>query len=159
MKVLSIDPGYERLGVAIIEKKSGKEELLFSGTLQTSPKEKFMNRLHQLGVEIEKIIQQHNPEFFAIEKLFFNSNQKTATNVSEIIGMLIYIALKNKMQVFEYTPLQIKAAVTGQGRADKKQVIFMMDRLIKIEKKIKYDDEYDAIACGLTFFAHYREVK
>lgn len=157
MKVLSIDPGYERLGVAVIEKENGKENLLFSETIKTSPKKEFTDRLFEIGYVVEKIIEKYNPEFFAIEKLFFNSNQKTATNVSEIRGALIYIALRNKMKVFEYTPLQIKVAVTGQGRADKKQVMFMIDRLIKIEKKIDYDDEYDAIACGLTFFAHYNQ--
>ena len=159
MKVLAIDPGYERLGVAVIEKVDGKEKLIFSDTFQTSSKNDFIDRMFQIGQEIEKVIEKYQPEFFSIEKLFFNSNQKTATNVSEIRGSLIYIALKNKMKVFEYTPLQIKAAVTGQGRADKKQVMFMIDRLIKIEKEIKYDDEYDAIACGLTFFAYYRENK
>ena len=156
MKVLAIDPGYERLGVAVIEKEKGKEKLIFSNTLKTSPKKDFIQRLFEIGVEVEKIIQEHQPEFFAIEKLFFNSNQKTATNVSEIRGALIFLALKNKMKVFEFTPLQIKVAITGQGRADKKQVMFMIDRLIKIEKEVKYDDEYDAIACGLTFFAVYR---
>ena len=157
MKVLAIDPGYERLGVAVIEKEKGEEKLILSDTLKTSPKKDFIQRLFEIAAEVEKIIQEYQPEFFAIEKLFFNSNQKTATNVSEIRGALIFLALKNKMKVFEFTPLQIKVAITGQGRADKKQIMFMIDRLIKIEKEIKYDDEYDAIACGLTFFAIYRE--
>ncbi|HIP21948.1 MAG TPA: crossover junction endodeoxyribonuclease RuvC [Candidatus Pacebacteria bacterium] len=157
MKVLAIDPGYERLGVAVIEKENGKEKLIFSDTFKTSKKDEFIDRMFQIGQEVEKVIEKYQPEFFTIEKLFFNNNQKTATNVSEVRGALIYIALKNKMKVYEYTPLQIKAAVTGQGRADKKQVMFMMDRLIKIDKEIEYDDEYDAIACGLTFFAYYRE--
>ena len=155
MKVLAIDPGYERIGIAVIEKVNGKEKLIFSSTFKTLKKDKFIDRMFQIGQEIEKIIEKYHPEFFAIEKLFFNTNQKTATNVSEIRGALIYLALRNNLKVFEYTPLQIKVAVTGQGRADKKQVMFMIERLIKIENEIKYDDEYDAIACGLTFFAHY----
>ena len=153
MRVIGIDPGYDRLGVSIIEQINGKEKLLFSSTIQTSSKDKFIKRMYQLGVELERIIKEYKPNFFAIEKLYFNSNQKTATNVSEVRGALIFLALQNNLEVFEYTPLQIKVAITGQGRADKKQVIFMVDRLIKINKKIKYDDEYDAIACGLTFLA------
>ena len=160
MKVLAIDPGYERLGVAVLEKEKGKKErLIFSDTIQTSPKREFKDRLFEIGLAVEEIIKKYQPENFAIEKLFFNTNQKTATNVSEIRGMLIYLAQKSLMDIYEYTPLEIKVAVTGQGRADKKQVIFMIDRLIDITKEIKFDDEYDAIACGLTFFAYYRENK
>lgn len=154
MRVLAIDPGYERLGVAVLEKKNGeKEKVIFSETIKTSPKREFKDRLFEIGLAVEEIIKEYKPENFAIEKLFFNTNQKTATNVSEVRGMLIYLAQKNKMDVYEYTPLEIKVAITGQGRADKKQVMFMLERLVKIEKEIKYDDEYDAIACGLTFLA------
>jgi len=152
-RVLGIDPGYERLGVAVVEKENGREKLIFSETIKTSPKRDFKDRLFEIGEEVQKIIDEYKPENLAIEKLFFNTNQKTATNVSEIRGMLLYIAQKNKMDIYEYTPLQIKVAITGQGRADKKQIMFMLERLIKIEKEIKYDDEFDAIAVALTGFA------
>jgi len=89
----------------------------------------------------------------AIEKLFFTTNQKTVMGVSEARGVIMYQALLNKIPVFEYTPLQIKIAITGYGRGDKKQIIAMLQHLIKIEKEIKYDDEYDAIAVGLTHLA------
>ncbi len=160
MKVLSIDPGYERLGIAVIEKeKSGeKEKYIYSETFKTSKSLDFIERLFLLGQKIEKVIEKYNPDVLAIEKLFFNTNQKTATNVAETRGTIIYLALRSKMKVFEYTPLEIKLAVAGHGRADKKQVIFMTEKLIKIEKKIKYDDEYDAIAVGLTFFAYNQKV-
>ena len=88
-----------------------------------------------------------------IESLFFNTNQKTALLVSEAKGMIKYIALQNKLDVFEYTPLQIKIAVTGYGRSNKEQVTLMTKKLIHIKKGVKYDDEYDAIAVGLTYFA------
>jgi len=141
MKILSIDPGYERLGIAILEKKENKEEVLFSETFQTSMKDIFTDRLFFLGQRIEQVIDEYSPEVLSIEKLFFNTNQKTAINVSQVIGTIIYLSKKNKMEVFEYTPLQIKSAITGDGRADKKQVIFMVKQLIKIKKEIKHDDE------------------
>jgi len=92
----------------------------------------------------------------AIENLFFNSNQKTALKVSEARGIIMYQALSGGLKVFEYTPLQIKIAITGYGRGDKKQVTDMLHHLIKIDKKIKYDDEYDAIAVGLTHLASHK---
>ncbi|MBT3730346.1 crossover junction endodeoxyribonuclease RuvC [bacterium] len=159
MTILSIDPGYERVGIAILEKTSngsGGEELIYSDCFKTSKELSFIERLELVGQEVERVIEKYKPEGFAIEKLFFNTNQKTATNVSEVRGALIYIALKNKLKVFEYTPLQIKVAVAGDGHGDKEQVIAMVKNLIKIEKEIKYDDEYDAIAVGLTCSASER---
>lgn len=156
MKVLSIDPGYERLGIAIIEKekKGSEEKYMYSETFQTDKKLEFNNRLFLIGERVEWIINKYKPNYLAIEKLFFNTNQKTATNVAEVRGVIIYLALRNKMEVFQYTPLEIKMALTGNGRSDKKQVIFMVKHLIKIDEEVKFDDEYDAIATGLTFFAY-----
>lgn len=154
IKVLSVDPGYERLGLAVLEKDNkGKETLLFSQCFKTSPKKDFKDRLFEIGKEIERVSKIYSPTHMAIENLFFNSNQKTVMNVSETRGAIIYQAMKSGMKVFEYTPLQIKVAITGNGRADKKSVIFMVEKLLKVDKKIKYDDEYDAIACGLTHLA------
>ncbi|MBU1557738.1 crossover junction endodeoxyribonuclease RuvC [Patescibacteria group bacterium] len=154
MRIISIDPGYERVGIAVVEKKSSrKEELIYSDCFQTSSKSPITERFLLIGKEIEKVIQKYKPETMAIETLFFNSNQKTAMKVSEARGIIIYQALANGLSVFEYTPLQIKIAVTGYGRGDKKQIIAMIPHLIKVEKEIKYDDEYDAIAVGLTHSA------
>ena len=156
MKIISIDPGYDRVGVAVLEKSDktkNKEELIYSDCLTTSSKKEFTERLRLIGEEIEEIIKKYKPEVMALESLFFNNNQKTVMLVSEAKGMIKYIALYNKLEVFEYTPLQIKIAVTGYGRGDKQQVTMMTKNLIKIDKEIKYDDEYDAIAVGLTYFA------
>lgn len=158
MKILSIDPGYERVGVAVIEKTSDKETLVYSDCFKTSAKLPFIQRMELIGNEVEKVIKKYKPAVFATEKLFFNTNQKTATMVSEVRGALIYIALKNKLNVYEYTPLQIKSAVTGDGHADKKQIIAMVKNLIQIDKEIKYDDEFDAIAIGLTCSASERNL-
>jgi len=154
MRILSIDPGYEKMGVAILEKESGqKETLVFSEcfkTLKTSP---HSERLAALGKEIKKVIDKFKPECLAIEKLFFTTNQKTAFQVAEARGVIIYEASSAGLSVFEYTPLQVKVAITGYGRGTKDQIEFMVEKLISVGKKISEDDEYDAIALGLTYFA------
>ncbi len=157
MRIISIDPGYERIGIAIVEKNSReKEKLLYSDCFQTSAKEPFQNRITFIGQELKKIIETYSPESLAIETLFFTTNQKTAMHVAEVRGVIMYEATLHKLPVFEYTPPQIKLAVAGDGHADKKQVWMMVERLLKIPKKIKFDDEYDAIATGLTHLASYK---
>lgn len=154
MKIISIDPGYEKLGIAVVEKEvGGKEKLLFSECFRTDKKLKHEERLFLAGNEIEKVIKEYRPEALAIENLFINTNQKTAMKVSEMRGVILYLAEKNGLAVSEYSPPQIKLAVSGNGHSDKKSIIKMVPLLIKVEKIIKEDDEYDAIAVGLTFFA------
>ena len=150
MRVISIDPGYDRLGVAVLEKESAKEVLLFSDCIQTNKKDDFADRLFAVVYAVEQIIDEYTPDIFAIEKLFFNTNQKTAMQVAQVIGALLYLAKKQQLPVYEYTPLQIKVAVAGNGRGSKTDVIAMLHHLIPINKKIALDDEYDAIAVGLT---------
>lgn len=153
MKVIAIDPGYERMGVAVIEKTNRKENLLFSECFKTSPKIPHEERLKLIGEEIELLIKKYKPEAMAIETLFFKNNQKTAMHVSEARGVMLYVASALGLKVAEFSPMAIKIAVTGHGGSDKEQVLFMVKKLIEIKNKIKYDDEYDAIAVGLTFFA------
>ncbi|MCK5021845.1 MAG: crossover junction endodeoxyribonuclease RuvC [Candidatus Pacebacteria bacterium] len=154
MKIIAIDPGYERVGIAILEKNnSQKEILIYSDCFQTSSTKDFSERLNNIGQEIKRIIETHKPKIMAIESLFFNNNQKTALQVSEAKGLIKYLALERGLEIFEYTPLQIKIAITGYGRGTKEQITSMTKNLINIEKEIKYDDEYDAIAIGLTYFA------
>ena len=152
MKILAIDPGFERLGIAVIE-KNGKEVLLYSSCFKTSAKLPFPERLNLIGSELEKIIKKYKPKALSIEKLYFQNNQKTAMGVAEARGVIIYTASKNKLKIFEYTPPQIKVAVTGYGKADKKMVMDMVPKLIALKEKINSDDELDAIAIGLTCFA------
>jgi crossover junction endodeoxyribonuclease RuvC len=159
MRIIAIDPGYERVGIAILEKGTGKETLLFSACFKTSTKEKHEDRLRLIGEEIEKIIKKYKPEAMGIETLFFKTNAKTAMKVSEARGVIMYEASKNNLKIMEFSPLQIKVAVTGYGKSDKEQVTEMVKRLIKITEPIKYDDEYDAIAVGLTFFAFHNTYK
>ncbi len=159
MLIIAIDPGYERLGIAVLEKTTAKEELLFSECFKTDAKEKHEIRLKLIGGEIEKITKKYKPEALAIETLFFKTNAKTAMKVSEARGVIMYEASKNGLVVTEFTPLQIKVAVTGYGKSEKDQVTAMVKRLIKITAPIKYDDEYDAIAVGLTYFAYSRTTR
>ena len=159
MRILSIDPGYERVGIAIIEKmEKGKPELVFSECFITDKKLPFPERLTLIGSRLEHIIHDYSPSILAIETLFFNTNQKTAMQVSEARGVMVYCAKKNGLEVCQYTPLQIKNALTGYGRASKDQVDQMTRQLINIHKEIKYDDEMDAIATGLTCEASYGNV-
>lgn len=153
MRIISIDPGYERLGIAIIEKENSKEELLFSECFKTSPKISHNERLRLIGQEIENVIEKFKPEALSVETLFFKNNQKTGMKVSEARGVILYVASVKGLEVKEFSPMDIKIAVTGYGMSYKDQVIFMVKKLIKIDKEIKYDDEYDAIAVGLTYFA------
>jgi len=154
MRVLSVDPGYERVGIAVLEKKArAREVLLFSTCVETRSQEPFEKRLKLIGREFEHVIKEFAPIVVAVEKLYFQNNQKTAMNVAEARGMIRYIAAMHDLPVYEYTPLQIKAAVSGDGHASKDQVVKMVSHLLKVEKQIRFDDEYDAIAVGITCLA------
>jgi crossover junction endodeoxyribonuclease RuvC len=158
MKVIAIDPGYERMGVAVIEKTNGKENLLFSECFKTSSKIPHSERLKLIGQEIESVIKKYKPEVMAIETLFFKNNQKTGMSVAEARGVMLYVAAVLGLKVVEFSPMAIKIAVTGHGTSEKDQVKFMVQKLIEIKNEIKYDDEYDAIAVGLTYFACERNI-
>lgn len=153
MRVLAIDPGYERLGVAVVEKINNKETLVYSDCLVTSKKDPFSKRLLTLGEAVEKLVLKYEPKVVAIEKLFFTTNQKTASHVSEVRGMLLYLAAQHQLETLEYTPLEVKSTLTGFGRANKEQIINMVRLRLDLPKVKKHDDEYDAIAIGLTTLA------
>lgn len=158
MRILGIDPGYERLGIAVLEKnKNGaKEEIVYSSCFKTSAKLKFEERLHLIGAEIKKIIKKYKPEVLGIETLFLNTNQKTVMRVAEARGVVIYEAMEAGLKIAEASPLQIKIATTGYGKANKEQVKKMVQILTKVENSVNSDDEIDAIAIALTAFTHIR---
>lgn len=154
MRILAIDPGFERVGIAILERKlKEKDIVVYSTCFKTSAKIQFHERLTVIGNEIEKVIKKYKPIALAIEKLYFTTNQKTVMGVSEARGVIIYSASRNGLLIFEYTPPQIKVAVTGYGKADKNMVMSMVNKLIEIKTKSNSDDELDAIAIGITCFA------
>jgi crossover junction endodeoxyribonuclease RuvC len=159
MKILGIDPGYDRLGIAVIEKPlKGKEILLHSSCLQTSNKETIYERFERIGLEMKRMIQEFKPDAMALETLFITKNQKTAMRVSEARGIIIYEAIQARVPIFEYSPMEIKTAITSDGTSDKARMMKMLPLLIQIPKNIKaVDDEYDAIAVALTHSARVRK--
>lgn len=157
MKVLAIDPGYGRCGVAVVEKNGGgKEILIYSSCIETRAEAEFAARLAQITDECARLIEAHAPDCLAMEKLYFQSNQKTAMRVAEVRGALINMAQGAGIEVFEYTPGEVKSAAAGSGSADKKAVARMLHALMKIEKEIRHDDEYDAIAIAVTHLSRVR---
>jgi len=163
MKVLAIDPGYGRCGVAVVEKNpstalgaSGREMLLYSACIETPAKMDFPERLAVIANECARLIKTHAPDCVALEKLYFQTNQKTAMRVAEVRGALINTAQGAGIEVFEYTPGEVKSAAAGSGSADKKAVARMLHALMKIEKEIRHDDEYDAIAIAVTHLSRAR---
>jgi crossover junction endodeoxyribonuclease RuvC len=154
MKILAIDPGFERVGIAVIEHlPKEKDTLVYSTCFKTKATLPFHERLVLIGKEMEAVIKKHNPMILAIEKLYFTTNQKTVMNVAEARGVIIYCASLHNLQVFEYTPPQIKVAVTGYGKASKDMVIKMVPKLIEMKILSHSDDELDAIAIGITCLA------
>jgi crossover junction endodeoxyribonuclease RuvC len=156
MRVLAIDPGYDRLGIAVMEKRENKEVLLHSLCLQTNGTDNLPERFFNIGQKIEELIEEYEPNAVGIETLFFNKNIKTAIGVAQARGIIIYLAKKAGCTVYEFGPQEIKIAVTGYGKSDKTAVIDMVKRLVKDVPQNALDDEYDAIAVGITCLAHYR---
>jgi crossover junction endodeoxyribonuclease RuvC len=153
MRVIAIDPGYDRLGVAVLEYRDGKECLLYSTCLLSEKQQSLPERIHFIGDAFLRIIEEHSPDTLAVETLFFNKNVKTAIGVAEARGALIYIAKSAGCEIKEFSPQQIKTAVTGYGNSDKKAVIDMVCRLVKNAPIKALDDEYDAIAAGVACLA------
>ena len=157
-RVLAFDPGFERLGVAVIERQagagaSGKNSLIHSDCIRTSATLSFPERLRALGTAAEQLIAAHAPDAVALEDVYFEKNAKTAMKVAQVRGMLCYIAAARGIAVLSYTPLEVKVAVTGYGKSDKAGVAAMVPRLIVLPDRKRLDDEFDAIAIGLTCLA------
>jgi len=153
-KILGIDPGFGRMGWAIVSRKKNDYSAEEAGCFETKNNIPYPERIQRIGGEIEKIIVKHRPEAMAIEKLFFTANQKTALRVAEARGVIIYLASAAKIPILEYTPLEVKVAVCGYGKADKKQIQRMIQILLKLKSAPKYDDETDALAVALTAFSY-----
>ncbi|MEI6478864.1 MAG: crossover junction endodeoxyribonuclease RuvC [bacterium] len=153
MRIISIDPGYERLGIAILEKINNKEKLIFSECFQTSKDLSHPERIFLAVSEIERIIKKYGPKVLTLETLFFAKNAKTALKVAEVRGAILYQALRSELSVCELSPGEIKIAVCGNGTADKKAVIKMVQIILNLPDEKKFDDEFDAIAAGLAYFA------
>lgn len=159
MTVLAIDPGFGRCGVAVLEGAGSKATLLYSSCIETKPKSAFSERLLFVANEIIRLIETYSPNTVATEELYFTNNAKTALHVAEVRGVLMYLAASHKIPLVEFNPLAVKIAITGYGRASKEQMTSMTAKLIALPKKKMLDDEYDAIAVGLTALAQARNLK
>ena len=149
MIILGIDPGTARVGYSIIKKRNGEAELITYGCLELKNCSQ-IERLKKISELISELISKYNPETLAIEKLFFTKNAKTAMAVSEARGVIINCANSLHLEVREFTPLEVKTAVTGYGKAEKYQVQKMVQNILKLQKMPKSDDAADAIAISLT---------
>lgn len=155
IRVLAIDPGFGRIGLAVMKLEQGRPKLLFSQCLETDSKKTRPERLFFIGRRVKDVIEKWRPETLAIETLFFNTNTTSAIGVAEARGIIIYEATSAGMEIFEYGPQTIKIAVTGYGKADKIQMEIMVKKLVNMPKKTskRLDDEVDAIAVGITHLA------
>ena len=152
MRILAIDPGYDRLGIAVIEGNPSRPTLLWSDCI-TPDKGLREQRLAHISNAVEKAVAEYSPDALAIETLFFSVNKKTVIGVAEARGAVLAIAGNNSLPVIECSPQQVKLAVTGYGGADKKAVANMIPQLLTLPKKKRLDDELDAIAIGITALA------
>jgi crossover junction endodeoxyribonuclease RuvC len=152
MRILAIDPGYDRLGIAVVEGNPSKPILVWSDCV-LPPKGMAEKRLAHVSSAITDAIALYAPDALGIETLFFGSNKKTALGVAEARGAILAVAGRALLPVIECTPVQVKLAVTGYGGADKKAVTQMISRLLLLPQKKRLDDELDAIAIGITALA------
>ena len=149
MRILGIDPGFAITGYSIIDYIGNKFYLRTSGAILTEAKTSFPLRLEKIHKELAEIIEHYNPDAMSIEELFFNNNAKTAINVAQARGVILVTARMHNLDIFEYTPLQVKQAVTGYGRADKIQVQRMVKMILNEEKLPKLDDVTDSMAMAI----------
>jgi crossover junction endodeoxyribonuclease RuvC len=159
VRVLACDPGYDRLGVAVLERLDGVDTLIHSACVVTDRSLPLNERLLAVGGALSDALSVYDPNTVALETLFFNRNQKTAIGVAEVRGIIIYLARARGCTVLEYGPQEIKIAVTGYGKSDKSAVTSMVKRLVKNVPPDALDDEYDAIAVGITALAHSRNIR
>lgn len=150
MRILGIDPGTGIVGFGVIEKNSSKLSMIDAGVIRTSSKQSDSKRLKTIYDELTGIIKQNKPDVLVVEKLFFAQNVTTAMSVSQARGVVVLCGENYGLEVFEYTPLQIKQAITGYGRADKRQIQEMVKTILKLDSVPKPDDCADALATAIT---------
>lgn len=156
MRILGIDPGYAIVGYGVIEHSGNKFKTIEYGAVTTKAGEDMFERLKKIYDDISEIIERVKPDSMAVEELFFNSNQKTVINVAQARGVLGLAAKNNGVPIFEYTPLQVKQAVVGYGRAQKAQIQQMTKVLLNLPEIPKPDDTADALAIAVCHAHSYR---
>ncbi len=149
MIILGIDPGYAIVGYGVIDYRNNHFTVIDYGAILTDAGTPFNERLEKIYDNLTVLIEKHKPEAMSVEKVFYNSNAKTVIDVSQARGVIMLAAQKNRVPVFEYTPLQVKQSVVGYGRAEKKQIQEMTRRILALEKVPKPDDTADALAMAI----------
>jgi len=149
MKILGIDPGTATTGWAVVDEKNKNPKLIACGCVNTSKFNSDEGRLVEIGKDISALIKKYKPDEAAIEDLFFFKNLKTAITVAQARGVILYEVKKNLVPLFSYTPLQVKQALTGYGRADKNQIQEMVKNILKLKCVPKPDDAADAAAIAI----------
>lgn len=149
MIILGIDPGVATIGFGVIEASRQKNTLIQYGTITTPPGIPLSSRLLQISNDMEELIHTFHPDEMAIEELFFNTNITTGIAVAHGRGVILLAAEKLGVPIFEYTPMQVKQAVVGFGKAEKKQVMLMTQRLLHMKKLPRPDDAADALAIAI----------
>ena len=149
MLILGIDPGYAIVGFGVLEYNAGRFRVIDYGAITTDAGTPFNRRLEIIYDGLCEIIGKYRPDAMSVEKVFYNNNAKTVIDVSQARGVIMLAAQKNRVSVYEYTPLQVKQSVVGYGRADKQQVQEMTRRILNLEKVPKPDDTADAIAMAI----------
>jgi crossover junction endodeoxyribonuclease RuvC len=150
MRILGIDPGTGILGFGLIDVERGQPQLVEAGVIRTPVKENDAVRLQTIFEELTDIIVQTKPQQMSVEKLFFARNVTTAMTVAQARGVILLAGQQAGLEIFEYTPMQIKQALTGYGRAEKKQIQEMVRVILKLKDVPKPDDCADALAAAIT---------
>lgn len=151
MRILGIDPGTGILGFGVIDHSARTTTLVDAGVIRTPVHQPLPERLVTIYNELAEIFDAHQPHALSVEKLFFARNVTTAISVSHARGIVLLLGQQRNIPIFEYTPMQIKQAITGYGRADKKQIQEMVRMLLKLKEIPKPDDAADALAAALTY--------
>lgn len=154
MKILGVDPGYDRCGWAVVEVVGNQQRALAYDTLTSPKKLSKLERFQALWQQFQALLTQYQPDEVALESLYFSRNVSTALPVSEVRGLIFGLAFEAGIPIAEYQPNEIKLSVTGYGRADKHQVTLMVTKLLRLEKSPKIDDTDDALAVALTHAVH-----
>lgn len=149
MRIIGIDPGYAIVGFGILDYMGNKFSVVEFGAITTEAGEPFDKRLKTIHDDLSYVLDKYKPESMAIEKLFFNTNQKTVIDVAQARGVISLCATQRNIEISEYTPLQVKQAVVGYGRAEKKQVQELTRQILNLREVPKPDDTADALALAI----------
>jgi crossover junction endodeoxyribonuclease RuvC len=150
MRILGIDPGFAIVGFGVVDYDNYNFDVKTFGAITTGAKSDFNLRLRDIYNDLNDLIDKTKPDVMAIEKLYFNTNQKTAIGVAEARGVILLSGVNAGLTIYEYTPLQVKSAVTGFGQAEKRQVMEMTRQILHLRDVPKPDDAADALAIAIT---------